>query len=124
MIGSCPPVWAIGAGLSSTSPMLSPELITAEYWNPLYARIENGGAEAMFYDLLNMDLSTFDVRAVPYTAAKAHQQAHSLRGVEAWVHHILQEGAIGYSVWQDDGLAVSKEDAYKQYLDFSKEQRD
>ena len=95
-----------------------------EYWNPLYREIENGGAEAMFYDLLNMDLSTFDVRAVPYTAAKAHQQAHSLRGIEAWVYHILQEGAIGYSVWQNDGLAVGKADAYKQYLDFSKEQRD
>ena len=95
-----------------------------EYWEALYGKIENGGAEAMFYDLLQMDLSTFNVRAVPHTAAKAHQQAHSLRGVEAWVHHFLQEGAIGSSVWQNDGLAVGKGDAYKEYLDFSKEQRD
>jgi hypothetical protein len=51
-----------------------------EYWEALYAEIDNGGAEAMFYDLLNMDLSTFNVRAVPHTAAKAQQQAHSLRG--------------------------------------------
>jgi hypothetical protein len=95
-----------------------------EYWDALYAEIDGGGAEAMFYDLLQMDLSTFDVRAVPHTAAKAHQQMHSFRGVEAWIHHILQEGAIGYSVWQNDGLAVSKDDAYRRYLDFSKEQRD
>ena len=78
----------------------------------------------MFHELLQMDLSGFNVRAVPHTAAKAHQQAHSFRGIEAWVHHILQEGAIGYGVWQNDGLAVGKGDAYKQYLDFSKEQRD
>jgi hypothetical protein len=96
----------------------------SEYWEALYGQIKNGGAEAMFYDLREMDLSTFNVRAVPHTAAKAHQQAHSLRGVEAWVYHILQEGAIGTNVWRNDGLAVSKEDAYKQYLDFSKEQRD
>jgi hypothetical protein len=95
-----------------------------EYWEALYAEIDTGGAEAMFYELLNIDLSTFNVRAVPHTAAKAHQQAHSLRGVEAWVHHILQEGAIGTDIWREDGLTVSKEDAYKQYLEFSKEQRD
>ena len=70
----------------------------ADYWNALYAEIENGGAEAMFHDLLNMDLSRFNVRAVPHTAAKAQQQAHSFRGMEAWVHHILQEGAIGSSL--------------------------
>ena len=96
-----------------------------EYWDALYAEIENGGAEAMFYDLLNMDLSTFNVRAVPHTAAKAHQQAHSFRGVEAWVHHILQEGAIGSRMF--GGMTASpssKEDAYKRYQDFSKEQRD
>jgi hypothetical protein len=95
-----------------------------EYWNPLYREIENGGAKAMFYDLLNMDLSTFDVRAVPHTAAKAHQQAHSLRGVEAWVHHILQEGAIGCHPWQNDGVAVGKAEAYQWYVDFTKQQRD
>ena len=78
----------------------------------------------MFHDLLEMDLSTFNVRAVPHTAAKAHQQAHSLRGIEAWVHHILQEGAIGNNAWKNDGLTVGKGDAYGQYLDFSKEQRD
>jgi hypothetical protein len=78
----------------------------------------------MFHGLLQMDLSKFNVRAVPHTRAKAHQQAHSLRGIEAWVYHILQEGAIHNHVWRNDGLTVSKEDAYQRYLDFSKEQRD
>ena len=66
-----------------------------DYWDPLYAEVENGGAAAMFYDLLAMDLSGFDVRAVPHTAAKAQQQAHSLRGTDAWLYHVLNEGAIG-----------------------------
>jgi hypothetical protein len=94
------------------------------YWDALYAEIDHGGAAAMFYDLLAMDLSGFDVRAVPHTAAKALQQIHSLHGTEAWLHHILQEGEIGSKRWENNGLAVSKDDAYNCYEDFSKRQRD
>ena len=68
------------------------------YWDALYAEIDNGGAAAMFYDLLATDLSNFDVRAVPHTAAKAQQQTLGLSGTEAWLHHILQEGAIALRV--------------------------
>jgi hypothetical protein len=93
-----------------------------DYWVPLYAEIENGGAAAMFHDLLAMDLSKFDVRAVPHTAAKAEQQAHSLHGTEAWLLHILQEGEIGSQRWRDGGLTVSKDQAYLCYEDFSKRQ--
>ena len=96
----------------------------SEYWKPLYREIENGGAEAMFYDLLNMDLSTFDVRAVPPTGAKAQQQAHSLRGTEAWLFDALQEGAIAGECWQISGLTVTKDNAYDHYEEFSKRQRD
>jgi hypothetical protein len=76
----------------------------------------------MFYDLLTMDLSNFDIRAVPHTAAKAQQQTLGLSGTEAWLHQILQEGAIGFTHWQDDGLTMSTEQAYDAYKDFSKEQ--
>lgn len=94
------------------------------YWASLYAEIEHGGAAAMFRDLLNMDLSGFDVRAVPDTAAKAQQQAHSLHGTDAWLHHILNEGAIGHQHWKNNGLDVRTHEAYCDFLDFSKQQRD
>jgi hypothetical protein len=93
-----------------------------KYWVALYAEIENGGAAAMFHDLLAMDLSGFDVRAVPHTAAKAQQQAHSLAGTEAWLYDVLQEGAISYKNWECIGLTVSTDDAYGCYEDFSKRQ--
>jgi hypothetical protein len=93
-----------------------------KYWVALYAEIDNGGAAAMFHDLLAMDLSEFDVRAVPHTAAKAQQQAHSLAGTDAWLYHVLQEGAIGYKNWESVGLTVSTDDAYACYEDFSKRQ--
>jgi hypothetical protein len=94
-----------------------------DYWVALYGEIKNGGAAAMFYDLLAMDLSDFDVRAVPHTAAKAQQQAHSLLGTNAWLYHVLQEGKIGSEAWEKTGLAIGTEHAYSCYEEYSKRQR-
>jgi len=94
------------------------------YFAPLYAEIENGGAAAMLHDLLNMNLKAFDVRAIPHTAAKAKQQAHSLHGSLAWLHDVLQEGFIGVEWWQDTGLTIDTNLAYQWYVEFSKHQRD
>jgi hypothetical protein len=93
------------------------------YWVALHAEVNNGGAAAMLHDLLAMDLRGFDVRAVPHTAAKAQQQAHSLRDTMLWLYHILHEGEVGFESWQNDGLTVSTASAYKCYEDFSKQQR-
>jgi hypothetical protein len=94
------------------------------YFAPLYAEIENGGAAAMLYHLLNMDLTAFDVRAIPHTAAKAKQQALSLHGSLAWLYDALQEGSIGNEQWQDGGLTIDTDRAYTCYVEFSKRQRD
>jgi hypothetical protein len=45
---------------------------------------------------------------------------HGLSGTEAWLHHILQDGAIGFARWQSDGLTVRTDHAYTDYEDFSK----
>jgi len=95
-----------------------------DYWTALYAEIENGGAAAMLHGLLAMDLSGFDVRAIPHTAAKAQQQAYSFRGPTAWLYDILQEGAIGQEKWNEAGLTISKDHAYDSYKEFSKERRE
>jgi Family of unknown function (DUF5906) len=92
------------------------------YWDALYAEIKNGGAAAMFYDLLAMDLSNFDVRAVPHTAAKAQQQALGLSGTDAWLHQVLQDGEIGPDRWENTGLTIGTDQAYGCYEDFSKRQ--
>jgi hypothetical protein len=94
------------------------------HWTAIYAEIKNGGAAAMLHDLLKMDLSGFDVRAIPPTAAKAQQQILSLHGARSWLHHALQEGAIGSESWRNNGLTISKDQAYQCYEDFSKRQRE
>jgi hypothetical protein len=94
------------------------------YWQALYREIDYGGAAAMLHDLLAMDLSGFNVRAVPHTAAKADQQVHTLRGTVLWLYHVLQEGAVGWPKWDVSGLTVSTDEAYKSYKEFSQERRE
>jgi hypothetical protein len=95
-----------------------------DYWNALYTELDNGGEAAMLYELLAMDLSGFDVRVIPHTAAKAQQQALSLRGTPAWLRHVLQEGIIGCDGWQETGLTISKDHAYDCYKEFSKQRNE
>jgi hypothetical protein len=94
------------------------------YWDAVYNQIDGGGAAAMLHDLLSMDVSGFNVRAVPHTAAKALQQVHSLQGSMAWLHDILEEGAIAGERWQDAGLTIETDRTYTCYVEFSKRQRD
>jgi hypothetical protein len=106
----------------------------ANYFDALGLEIENGGAAAMLHDLLGMDLRGFNVRMVPRTAAKAHQQALSLPSVEAWLYQVLQDGAIeqrGQSgllgakqEWQANRLLIGKDSSYAAYEGFSSRNRD
>jgi hypothetical protein len=96
----------------------------AGYLNALYAEIENGGAAALFHDLLRIDLTGFNVRAVPHTVAKAHQQVLSLHGPAAWLYDVLQEGRIGSQDWSTNELTIDTDMAYTCYEDFSKRRRE
>jgi hypothetical protein len=46
----------------------------ADYFNHLHGEANNGGIEAMLYDLLRLDLSKFDIRDIPRTDALIEQQ--------------------------------------------------
>jgi hypothetical protein len=102
----------------------------AVYFDALAAEINNGGTAAMLHDLLAMDLTEFNVRRVPGTAAKAQQQALSLPSIEAWLYQVLQDGAIEQRAqngllgvkqeWQSNGLIVGKDIAYTAYEGFSR----
>ncbi len=66
-----------------------------DYWTALNTEIENGGVAAMMHDLLAMDLSGFNVRDKPTTAALIEQKIHSLGLVEHWWHNALMTGDTG-----------------------------
>lgn len=65
------------------------------YFAQLKSEIDNGGPEAMLYDLLHRDLSRFDIRQVPQTAALKDQKLLSLSPMMRWW---MDKLTIGYFV--------------------------
>lgn len=110
----------------------------AAYWEPLQAQFgdyaSDDGRAAMLYDLLYMDLTGFNPRAVPNSAAKTEQKLLTQTGTEAWVFEILQESAVtiksshGFrhtvSKWDDSRMQISRDVAYDAYLEFSQARRE
>lgn len=54
------------------------------FFGAMDEQLRHGGYEAMLYDLLNMDLSGFDVRSAPRTQGLVEQMLHSLTPFEEW----------------------------------------
>jgi len=67
-----------------------------DYFSALRAELDNGGVEAMLYDLLRLDLGNWHPMQIYKTAALIEQKAHSLRGLDAWIETMLQEGSMPY----------------------------
>ena len=70
------------------------------YFAALHAELDNGGVEAMLYDLLNLDLGDWHPRQIYQTAALMEQKAHSLRGLDAWIESMLQRRFAAVCVQQ------------------------
>jgi hypothetical protein len=64
------------------------------YFKALNAEIDGGGTEAMLYDLLRLDLGDWHPKQIYETAALVEQKGHTLRGLDAWIEAMLQEGAL------------------------------
>lgn len=64
------------------------------YFAPLYAELENGGLNAMLFELQNMDISQFNVRKIPFTTALRDQMLYTLSPEWRWWMEELQEGTI------------------------------
>ena len=107
------------------------------YWEPLQAqfgdRAPDDGRAAMLYDLLNMDLSNFNVLDVPKSAAKTEQKLLSQRGTEAWLFEVLQDGEVtassygsrtSVSKWDANGMHIAIDEAYDSFSQFSQAHRE
>jgi hypothetical protein len=78
-----------------------------------------GGLEAMLYDLLNLDLASWDAFTVPSTKGLVEQKLLTLDSFQSWWLRKLREGVIlpGQKEWP---RVVSCESVY---ADFSREQQ-
>ena len=64
------------------------------YFEALYREMRGRGPGALLHMLREVDLSSFDVRAVPSTQGLTDQKIASLRNVERWWFERLHEGRL------------------------------
>ena len=63
-----------------------------DYFSAIAKQMKNGGSEAMLHDLLQMDLTGFEVREFPQTAALREQQQESANFEESAIVEFLKDG--------------------------------
>lgn len=85
--------WVVPAGLDAERRYAVFETLEEikdyEFFQALNVQLENGGYEAMLYDLMNRDISTFRVQRIPNTEALAEQKIESMDVIELWMHKLL-----------------------------------
>ena len=64
------------------------------YFNALHDEINNGGLEAMLFDLLHVKLGDWHPRKVPNTEALRQQKIRSMTNLQEWWEQLLQEATI------------------------------
>jgi hypothetical protein len=88
------------------------------YFARLYHQLyEEGGLEAMLHDLLLHDLSGFNVRVFPTTAAMTHNVALSMTSLDRWLLMLLRDG------WED-GKQEDKALLYRRYTEAARDMGD
>ena len=93
------------------------------YFAELNEWIDAGGAAAWLHFLMHHDISEFNVRAAPSTAALDAQKLESLKPIDRWVLEALDQGTVigsGDRQWLEDGTSVVCSAAVKSFEDYCK----
>lgn len=96
------------------------------YFAAIWKQMDEGGYAAMLHNLLAMDLTTFNVRAVPATEGLQRQKKLSLGTTEAWWQDCLERGYVFRSkLGLEDEFAqwhpiISTELLFASYTEFAK----
>jgi hypothetical protein len=77
------------------------------YFAAINDQLDKGGREALLYELLNRDLSGFNVRQVPQTAALAEQKAFTRRGLDRLIELVAHAGSLPSAHWVYPDIAVT-----------------
>ncbi|WP_406736750.1 DUF5906 domain-containing protein [Thioclava sp. GXIMD4215] len=100
------------------------------YFSAIWKEQANGGAGALLHFLQSFDLSGFDVRNPPETAALTRQKLEGLRNVAAWWHDRLSEGSLSTDEfsedrpsWESEAVTVSSDLLRRVYEEWLSGQR-
>jgi hypothetical protein len=122
--------WVVPAGLNERRffclDVPSDRIDDHAYFQAIHEEMGNGGYEAMLHELLNYDISGFNVRKMPATTGLQEQKKLSLDTTHAWWQEVL---ARGYVFRSELGLEehfhrwhswTSTEILYESYIRFAK----
>jgi len=85
------------------------------YFSALSKEAENGGREAMLYDLLQRDIGHFDHRTVPSTTGLIDQKLLSLESHQQWYFERLVDGSL--TGFKDDWECVRAARVHENYVE-------
>lgn len=86
------------------------------YFAEMDKQIQNGGREALLYELMNLDISNFNLWDIPKTSALFKQKLASLPVIEQWWLDCLVKGQNTNLVgWEAEPMI---EEVYKSYTDY------
>lgn len=88
-----------------------------KYFQAMQNEINNGGREALLHFLLAYDISNFEVRDVPKTAALQDQKLLSMNSDELWWFEKLMEGRLlrEQDYWERE---IQKNELQNDYINF------
>lgn len=79
-----------------------------EYFKALHHEINNGGVEAMLYDLLRRDISSIDLRYIDRTEGLLDQIIRGMGSIDKYWLHRLNDGYLLSALYDDDGFILRK----------------
>jgi len=85
------------------------------YFGKIADQMKNGGREAMLYDLLNFDISIFDLRNPPKTQGLFDQILKGLDTHQKFWVECLDQGSIKDGIWPDE---IKTSELYDMYISF------
>ena len=88
-----------------------------DYFEKVVNQMENGGYEAMLYDLMHHDYSDVNLRKIPQTKGLQEMKIHSMTPIQIFWYNILTNGYLseeGNSKWPE---WISVNEFYQHYCD-------
>lgn len=88
------------------------------YFAAIRKQLNSGGREALLHYLLSYDISNYEVRDVPKTAALQDQKLLSMNSEEMWWFEKLEEGRLlkSHDVWEKEIQKNELQDDYVIYM--------
>lgn len=92
----------------------------SEYFNKIMIQMNNGGREAMLYDLQNMNISGINLRSIPRTDALLGQIMKNIPNVgKFWMDYLMMNN-VPDGEDEDGCLSIEKDSLYNKYVAYAK----